>query len=53
MLEEACSVAEVRVWAEEEARKQEEERCAHKEEERLAVEQDLREEGGPSWERAP
>ena len=39
--------------AEEEAQKQEEEWCAREEEEWLAVEQDLHEEGGPSWERAP
>ena len=37
---------------EEEARRQEEERHACEEEDRLVVEQDLREEGGPSRERA-
>ena len=47
-LEEACQAAEVQAWVEEEARKQEEEWCVREEEER-----DLREEGGPSWERAP
>ena len=52
---------EVQVWAEEEAQKQEEERRVHeeeewhvrKEEERPMVERDVREEGGPSLERAP
>ena len=53
MLEEARKAAEVQAWAEEEAQRQEEEWCAHEEEEDPVVERDLREEGGPSWERAP
>ena len=60
-LEKAREAAEAQARAEEEARKQEEEQCACEEEERCAreeegcpaVERDLREEGGPSRERAP
>ena len=48
-----CALEEARAWVEEEAWKQEEERCAWEEEDRLAVEQDLHQEGGLSWEQAP
>ena len=51
-LEEACQAAEAWAQAEEETQKQEE-RHVGEEEDHLTVEQDLHEEGGPSWERAP
>ena len=44
--------AQIGAWAEEEDQKQEEEQRAQEEEDRLTVERDLREEGGPSRERA-
>ena len=49
----AQEAEEAQVWAEEEAWRQEGERCVREEEDCLAVERDLREEGGPSRERAP
>ena len=51
MRELAWEAKEARVWAEEEARRQEGEQRV-REENRLTVEQDLHEEGGPSRERA-
>ena len=51
--EQVRQVEEARARAEEEARRQEEERRVWEEEDRLAVEQDPREEGGHSRERAP
>ena len=49
----AWEAKEARVWAEEEAWRQEGEWRVWEEEDCLAVERDLREEGGPSRERAP
>ena len=51
--EEAWMQEEERHAWEEECRVREEEYCAREEEEQVVVERDLREEEGPSWERAP
>ena len=53
VLEQARQAEEAWAWAEEEAQRQEEERRVREEEDRLVVERDLREEKGPSRERAP